>query len=249
MIGGGNERRKKVEDHMDVPRLSVNICSRSAIQKTAWALEAETSPLLADIGHLHTSIESLVSLFFLESQSLLATSHIRKALVTRLVGMLEVHIGGRTGTAENSNPILPKHSQGEGSVSVFLGKLVAVEILPSGLTTTHEEEMICPKRRGIRSDQDAIDHHCEGHPVGIDRVAKFRMIMARLSVNPDEKMRQRCSKEEKSQNRSASDEGKEISVIAASNASVEPDTVMILGFDTVVAHAAMMSARGSPEIA
>lgn len=45
------------------------------------------------------------------------------------------------------------------------------------------------------------------------------------------------------------DEGKEIAVVSAPYAVVEPDAVVVLGFDTVVTDSAMMASGWSPEVA
>lgn len=45
------------------------------------------------------------------------------------------------------------------------------------------------------------------------------------------------------------DKCKEISVIAFSDTVIEPDTVVVVGLDTVIAEAAVMSTRRAPDVA
>ena len=70
-----------------------------------------------------------------------------------------------------------------------------------------------------------------------------------FSVHIDENLGKTCTKEEEPNDCSSCNEGEEISVIAASNAVVEPDTVMILSLNTIITYSAMVSSRRSPYIA
>ena len=62
-------------------------------------------------------------------------------------------------------------------------------------------------------------------------------------------MPEACEGKENSQKGTGADKGKEVSVVPATNAVVEPNTVMILGVDAVVADTAVVTARRSPDVA
>ena len=70
-----------------------------------------------------------------------------------------------------------------------------------------------------------------------------------LLILVDYKLDETKAEEEEPEDCTGCNEGEEISVIAASNAVVEPDTVMILGLDAVIAYSAMVSSRRTPDIA
>lgn len=62
-------------------------------------------------------------------------------------------------------------------------------------------------------------------------------------------MSKTSSKEEESEYGACSNEGEEITVISASNTIVEPDTVMVQGFNAVVAYSAVIATRWTPDAA
>ena len=62
-------------------------------------------------------------------------------------------------------------------------------------------------------------------------------------------MSSRSSGSEEAKDSGSSHEREEISVIASSNAIIQPHTVVVVGFYTIVADAAVVPARGAPEVA
>lgn len=56
-------------------------------------------------------------------------------------------------------------------------------------------------------------------------------------------------KEIGSHERPKRDKCKEIAVVAAANTIIEPDTMMIMSLDAVIANPAMMTTRWSPDVA
>lgn len=59
---------------------------------------------------------------------------------------------------------------------------------------------------------------------------------------------QTCERKKKSQKCACTDEGEEESIVAPSYAIVDPDTMMIQGLYTVVAHSAMVAPWWAPDI-
>lgn len=61
-------------------------------------------------------------------------------------------------------------------------------------------------------------------------------------------MCQTSTDQKESQEGARADESKEIAIVSATNTIVEPHAVMVEGFDTVVADAAVIAARRPPNI-
>lgn len=167
-----------------------------------------------------------------------------QALIAILVLLLELHVGRRPRTPKNGNPVLKDVTLREGSVSVSLGKLVRVEIFSCGLAAAGEEEMVRPKRRGIRYCNQTVDHHGPGNsPLG-DCSAKRYV----LSRHVDQDVCQTGANQEEGENSAEADKSKKVAIVAATNTVVEPHAVMVKGFNTIVADSTVIAARGSPNV-
>lgn len=94
-------------------------------------------PKRTDILHLNSCLRLDVA------WKILALLH-SVALVSFLIGTLELHVRGRARSAQHSNPVSQDVALGERSMTVLLLELVRVEILPRGLPTAHQEQMVCP---------------------------------------------------------------------------------------------------------
>lgn len=94
-------------------------------------------PKRADILHLNSRLRLDVA------WKILALLH-SVALVSFLIGMLELHVCGRARSAQHGNPVSQDVALGERPMTVLLLEFVRVEILPRGLPTAHQEQMVCP---------------------------------------------------------------------------------------------------------
>lgn len=66
------------------------------------------------------------------------------ALVSFLIGTLELHVRGRARSAQHSDPVSQDVALGKRPMTVLLLELVGVEVLSCGLTTAHQEQMVRP---------------------------------------------------------------------------------------------------------
>ena len=62
-------------------------------------------------------------------------------------------------------------------------------------------------------------------------------------------MGQTSREKEKSEQCGSTYENKKVAVVSASDTVVKPDAMMVLGLDAVVTHAAVVCARGAPDVA
>jgi hypothetical protein len=167
-----------------------------------------------------------------------------QALIAILVFLLELHVGRRSRTSKNGNPVLENITLREGPMSVRLGKLVRVEIFSGGLAAAGEEKMVRPKRRGIRYCNQTVDHHGPRDSPLRDCSSKRYV----LSRHEDQDVCQTGANQEEGENGAEADKSKEVAIVSATNTVVEPHAVMVKGFDTIVADSTVIAARGSPNV-
>jgi hypothetical protein len=70
-----------------------------------------------------------------------------------------------------------------------------------------------------------------------------------LSVHVDEDLGEICTQDEETQYCTEGKECEEISVVSASDAIVDPNTMVVLGLDTVVANSTVVTSRRTPDVA
>jgi hypothetical protein len=128
---------------------------------------------------------------------------------------------------------------------VLLLELVAVEILPSCLATAHKEQMVRPQTGGIRYYDKRINEHGEWNAPDVDGMSESAVV----THHPHKDMCQAGSEQEKAHDGTRCHERQKVAVVAAANAIVEPNTVMILRFDAGITHAAMVCSWRAPDIA
>lgn len=129
-------------------------------------------------------------------------------------------------------------------MAVLLHELVTVEVLARGFAAAHEEEVVACKGEWISRGEEGVDDHGEGDAPGVDGGAEGRVV----AVHPEEDVRQARAKEVETEQRATEHKGEEVSIVAASDAVVQPHAVMILGLDTIVADAAVVCARRAPDV-
>lgn len=120
-----------------------------------------------------------------------------------------------------------------------------VEVFASGLAPGHQKDVVSCKRSRVQERQEPIKDHGKWYAEVIDRVAKADMVLLPVHQN----LCQGGADKVQSKNGCRADEGEKITVVATTNAVVEPYTVMVLGLNTVVAQAAVMSAWRTPQLA
>lgn len=119
-----------------------------------------------------------------------------------------------------------------------------VEEFVSCLSAEDQEQMVAPQRHGIHESQDAIEEHCKRYTILIDGTRPGRVIMA----TPRSHMTNAGSEKVDSKKGSRSYKEEEIAVVASADTIIQPDTVVILCFDTVVTYAAVVTSRWSPDV-
>ena len=105
--------------------------------------------------------------------------------------------------------------------------------------------MITPQTSRIWRNKKSIDEHGEGHPPMIYRLTKADFLVRLIP----KAMPEAGESKEHPKEGAKTDKGKEIPVVAPPDAIIQPDTMMILSFDTIVANSAMMATRRPPYIA
>lgn len=70
-----------------------------------------------------------------------------------------------------------------------------------------------------------------------------------MLVHVDDNLGKTCTEEKQAKNGGRSDEREEIPIVSTADAVIEPDTVMVLSLDTVVANPTMMTSRWPPDVA
>ena len=70
-----------------------------------------------------------------------------------------------------------------------------------------------------------------------------------IEIPPSHDVPNACAEEVDSQKRSAKHESEEVAVVPPADAVVEPDAVMVLSLDTIIAYSAVVAARWTPDIA
>ena len=166
-------------------------------------------------------------------------------LVALGIRLLEPVVCRRAGAAQHDEPVLEPAALREGPVSVFFEELVRVEVLACCLPPRHEEDVIAHQRGRIDEGEEAVDEHGKGDAEVADGLGKRDP----LEVLVDEDLGERRPGEVEPQERGAADKSKEIAVVATAHTVVEPDAVVVLGLDAVVAQAAVVSAGRPPDAA
>lgn len=129
-------RKEKKKEIISSLRVVANV-SRQDIQKSL--LVGNNSALLSRTNMLHLD----ACLGFDIAGEVFALLH-SVALVPFYIRLLELHVGGRSGAAENRNPILQNIALSEGPMTVRFRKLVGIEIFSCGFTTANQKQMVCP---------------------------------------------------------------------------------------------------------
>lgn len=110
--------------------------------------------------------------------------------------------------------------------------------------------MVPEQRQRIRARKCAIYDHGKHDPPLLDRVVEpYTILNLALLSLPENKVEEAQYNEIQSENGGGSHEREEVPVVAAPDAVVKPDTVVVLGFDAVIADAAVVAARRAPDAA
>ena len=105
--------------------------------------------------------------------------------------------------------------------------------------------MITPEGERVRCGNESINEASKCSLVFMDGAAELDMLTSRMQG----KMCNAGTDKKKSENGGRCDKGKEIAVIPSTDTVVQPYTVMILCFDTVIADTTVMGSRWSPDVA
>lgn len=158
--------------------------------------------------------------------------------------MLEMQIGWWSGSGQGRNPVFENIALGERPMSIRLGEFVGVEIFSSCLSSGHQEQVISPKAGWVRCDQETVDKHGKGDSAFLNGGAKGKLILSTIGQT----VTQAGEHQQQTQERGRCDKGKEVAVVPSANAIVEPHTVMVQGFNAIVADSTMITSWRSPDI-
>jgi hypothetical protein len=67
-------------------------------------------------------------------------------------------------------------------------------------------------------------------------------------IHVDQNLGKACAKKVETKEGGERDEGEKVAVVASSNTIVQPDTMMVLSFNAVVAYSAMMTSWWTPDV-
>lgn len=168
-----------------------------------------------------------------------------QALVTAERLGLEAVVRGRAGSAEDNNPVLEPAALSEGTEALCLDEFVGVYVLAGRFAAGHEEDVVAHEGGGVGEGQATVDDHGKGDAEVVDGGAERDGLATRV----DKDLSEGCAEEIERNERGRGDEGEEVAVVPAANAVIEPDAVMIVRLDTVVAEAAVVSPGRAPDIA
>lgn len=130
-------------------------------------------------------------------------------------------------------------------MTIFFQEFMRVEVFTRRIAARHKEEMVSHQRSWIGNGKDRVDDHRERDAPMIYTFRKTDMALICIHNN----LRQTRSKYIKSQKRTCRKEHEEIPVIATAYTVVDPDAMVVLRFDAVVADAAVVAPGWSPDIA
>lgn len=167
-----------------------------------------------------------------------------QALVSFFIGLLELHIGRRARSSQNCHPVLEYVALIERSMTIGFGEFVRVQVLASSFAPPNEEQMIGPKRCRVWHSESTIDDHSPRNSPFGDGVPK-RDPLARLV---DQNVCEASPDQEQRKDRAGANEGKKVAVIPPANTVVQPNTVVVKGFNTVIADTAVIAARRPPDV-
>ena len=86
-----------------------------------------------------------------------------QALVTGIVSSLKLHVSRRPRSQEHGQPISDGTALREGTMTIDLGKLVRVQVLPRRLASRDEEEVVPEEASGVRKRKQGVKEHSEGY--------------------------------------------------------------------------------------
>lgn len=122
---------------------------------------------------------------------------------------------------------------------------MGVEVLSGSLTPRHKKDVIPGQSRGIEKGNKAVYDHGKCYPEVTDGRTEGYV----LPVHVDDDLCQRDAEEIRRGNHTTRDKCKEEPVVTPPNAVVDPDTVMVLCLNAVVAKATVMGSRWTPDVA
>lgn len=104
--------------------------------------------------------------------------------------------------------------------------------------------MVAPEGGGVDEGDEAVDEHCKRDAVGVYGVCGRRVVLGLPRPNV-------CGaggEEVDSQQRARRDECVKVAVVTPTHAVIQPHAMVVLRLDAVVAYAAVVAARGAPDV-
>lgn len=172
-------------------------------------------------------------------------SPVPKPLISIFILAFESHVCWWSWPQEHYRPIFEYIAMGERTVTIFLEKLVGVEVFSCRFAPGNKEKVISHQSRRICRAKNTVDHHGEWYTEMAYRRPKGNV----LSIHINQDLCETGSSKVETHNRSSCDEGEEVAVVATTDAIIEPYTVMVLRLDAIIAYSAVVASRWAPDIA
>lgn len=147
--------------------------------------------------------------------------------------------------AKDGYKVLEDASLAERSEALGFRELVRVDVFASCLASRNKEYVVSHQCRRVTESKDAKNDQCEGNPEVVNSGAKGDVLSVLVNKELDEAGRNDVYRQE----RGRCDEGEEVAVVTLANTVVEPNAVVVVALDTIVAHPAVMSTRWAPDVA
>jgi len=166
-------------------------------------------------------------------------------LVPGLVLGFEAVICWSPGPTEHGDNVLQGAPLRVCSKPLVLSELVRVHILTRRLAASHKKHVVAHQGSRIAEEKDAKNEESKGNRKVADGFAKAHI----LTTAVHQQLNQRGRDDVEGKDGAGCDKDKEVPIVALADTVVEPDAVMVVRLDAVVAEAAMVSAWGTPNIA
>lgn len=133
----------------------------------------------------------------------------------------------------------------ERSETLGFGELVRVDVFSSRFSARHQEYVIAHERSRVTEGEEADDDKSKWYTEMCHGGSEGDVLSALI----DEHLNEAGGDNIYSQQGRRGNKCEEVSVVAFSDTVVQPDAMMVVTLDAVVAHPAVVSSRWSPDVA
>lgn len=162
-----------------------------------------------------------------------------------MVLALELVVGRLPGTTHHDQEVAYNARLSKRPESLLLDKLMRVHILSCGFAPGREEDVIPHQCSGVEEKDESENDERKGNWKMLHALAERDLLAVRVGNDLDETRADEVGGE----NCGRGNKCKEISVVAFSDTVIEPDTVVVVGLDTVIAKATVVGTWRAPDVA